>query len=403
VEHTMSDPDTVAIRRYLTRGYDDTELVIFCADYFEAVRDRFTAGMMKPQMIQTLLDYCRGHDLTSDLLTALRRDRPDQFQQRFGALAIENPPESSQIQSSRNSESDQRVLPAQAIAPSPGPRSPLRDTLFIRWPSEDSDERLALEFIRIPAGEFLMGSDPRRDRHAGHEEQPQHLANLEYDFYISKYPVTVAQFRAFAEAKKYATTAELSGKAVAWTGSKWDQCVKEAQWRHPRGPLMDVEEKAGHPVTQVSWHDAVACCRWLKILLGKDIRLPTEAQWEKAARGVDGRIYPWGNASPDEVRCNFNKNIGDTTPVTGYPHGATPDYGVFDMAGNVYEWTHSPWSESYEEAGGPDNPAPADERRWVLRGGSWFDDGGLVRAAFRIGHHAAAAVENYGFRCVYIP
>ena len=153
-------------------------------------------------------------------------------------------------------------------------------------------------------------------------------------------PVTVAQFRMFVEATAYTTTAEARGSAWNWTG-KWEE-VKGANWAHPRGPDSDVKQKADHPVTCVSWHDAMAFCNWA------GVRLPTEAEWEKAARGTDGRIWPWGNQKPNKELCNFNMDVGDTTAVGSYPKGASP-YGVLDAAGNVWEWTSSLWGEDVEQ------------------------------------------------------
>ena len=93
-------------------------------------------------------------------------------------------------------------------------------------------------------------------------------------------------------------------------------------------------------MVNVSWDDAVDFCRWLSEATHRSFRLPSEAEWEKAARGSDGRIYPWGNQAPDEKRCNFGTKVGDTTPVGKYPDGASP-CGALDMAGNVWEWTGS--------------------------------------------------------------
>ena len=103
--------------------------------------------------------------------------------------------------------------------------------------------------------------------------------------------------------------------------------------------------KETHPVTHVTWDDAAAFCRWLSEATGQEFRLPTEAEWEKAARGTTGRLYPWGDEPPDKNRCNFNQNVGDTTPVGQYPRGATPDTGVLDLAGNVWEWC-SDWYDA---------------------------------------------------------
>ncbi len=122
-----------------------------------------------------------------------------------------------------------------------------------------------------------------------------------------------------------------------------------ADWRHPGGPKTDIAQKADHPVVQVSWDDAVAFCSWLRETTGQAFHLPTEAEWEKVAWGMRARIYPWGDEPPDANRCNFLETIGDTTPVSQYPRGATPDYGVLEMAGNVCEWTSSLWGKSVEK------------------------------------------------------
>lgn len=142
------------------------------------------------------------------------------------------------------------------------------------------------DWVTIPAGEFLMGSDKQRDKQALDRELPQHTRYLP-EYRIARAPVTVAQFTAFVEATGYKTTAEVKGSAYVWTGTQWEE-VKGADWAHPRGPASNVLQKQTHPVTVVSWHDALVFCRWA------GVRLPSEMEWEKAARGVDGRIWPWG-------------------------------------------------------------------------------------------------------------
>ena len=188
-----------------------------------------------------------------------------------------------------------------------------------------------LELVRVPAGKFLMGSDKIGER-------PQHKLYLP-EYLIGKHPVTVAQFTAFAKASGYKTTAEVEGSGYR-TGSKWEN-VKGANWQQPRGPGSDVSQKAGHPVTQVSWEDAVAFCAWAGQVSGREVRLPSEAEWEKAARGTDGRIYPWGNQAADSSYCNFNMNEKDTTSAGKYSPKGDSLYGCTDMAGNVFEWTSS--------------------------------------------------------------
>lgn len=233
---------------------------------------------------------------------------------------------------------------------------------------------IAFDWVKIPAGEFIMGSDKSIDKDAFDDELPQNRMHLP-DYWIAKTPVTVAQFAQFVKATNYKTTAEVEGKAYVYNGSKGDW-VEGADWAHPRGPQSDVKQKANHPVTCVSWADAVAFCRWA------NVRLPTEAEWEKAARGDDGRIYPWGNEAPDKSRCNFNMIEKDTTPVGNYPKGASP-YGCLDMAGNVWEWTSTKWLSNYEDyVNQVNNSLEGDELR-VVRGGSFGSHRRGVRCAAR--------------------
>ncbi|MBN1890078.1 MAG: SUMF1/EgtB/PvdO family nonheme iron enzyme [Thermoflexales bacterium] len=172
------------------------------------------------------------------------------------------------------------------------------------------------ELVLIPAGEFLMGSDPAKDKQAYDDEKPQHKRHLP-DYYMAKTPVTNGQYLAFVE--------KTGQRALGyWKGGKL-----------PKG-------KENHPVVNVTWHDAVAYCRWLAEVTGKPYGLPSEAEWEKATRGTDGRIYPWGN-DWDAKKCNTSEGgKKGTTPVVAYPGGASP-YGCLDMSGNVWEWCRTKW------------------------------------------------------------
>jgi len=230
---------------------------------------------------------------------------------------------------------------------------------------------IAFDWVTIPAGEFLMGSDPKKDRSADSDEQPQHRVYLA-EYLIARVPVTNAQYKAFVDA----------------TGHR-----APSHW--PRGQIPGGE--ADHPVVNVSWDDAQAFCRWA------GVRLPSEAEWEKAARGVDGRIYPWGDEPPDRNRCNFNSNEGGTTPVGRYPSGASP-YGVLDMAGNVWEWVGDWYDAKYYANSPARNPTgPASGQYRVLRGGSWLVEQWGVRAADRDGYYPAYRDGYIGFRCARSP
>jgi formylglycine-generating enzyme required for sulfatase activity len=262
------------------------------------------------------------------------------------------------------------------------------------------DSPFRLELVRVPAGAFLMGSDKAKDTDAQDDEQPQHTVDVS-EFYIGKAPVTVAQFAAFARAANYKTTAEKQGSAYNWTGKEWKE-IKGANWQHPRGPQSDVAQKQEHPVTCVSWDDAMAFCKWLSNVTGQRFALPTEAQWEKAARGSDGRLYPWGNDAPDAQRCNFNMDIGDTTPVGQYSPAGDSPCGAVDMSGNVWEWTADWYDEkAYSARAGrtaKDPTGPASGPVYVLRGGSW--SGGQIdaRAAYRIRGNPFNRALYIGFR-----
>lgn len=268
------------------------------------------------------------------------------------------------------------------------------------------NEHFSIEFLRIPAGRFLMGSSDS-DKMAFDDEKPQHTLELP-DFWMARAPVSVAQFSAFAAANPdYKTTAEKEGSGYAYTGNTWKE-VKGAFWKAPRGKNSSVEEKGEHPVTQVSWEDAMAYCRWLfelfkeKLPAGTILRLPGEAEWEKAARGTAGNLYPWGNEGPSARRCNFDMNIKDTTPVAQFsPQGDSP-YGCVDMSGNVWEWTHSLFiAYPYQFDDEREREKAAGAR--ALRGGSFYDDGRLVRGAVRGGNRPNDRSGLIGFRMCVSP
>lgn len=219
------------------------------------------------------------------------------------------------------------------------------------------NERDGTELIRIPAGEFWMGTDDGPEN-----ERPKHRVTLP-EYYIARTPITNAQYRRFMEATGH-------GEPALWNEKRFNQ--------------------PNQPVVGVTWYDAMEYCKWA------GLRLPTEREWEKAARGTDGRLWPWGNDPPSEKLCNFNKNVGATTDVGSYPDGASP-YGCLDMAGNVWEWCVTKWRGSYR--GEPDDSPEGREDR-VLRSGSWYDNAQYVRCVCRSrpGPYWLCSL-HWGFRC----
>ncbi len=279
----------------------------------------------------------------------------------------------------------------------------------------DLGSDLKIEFVQVPAGLFAMGS-PDSDSFSWPDEKPQHLIHLG-GYWIARYPITVSQFAHFVDHTGYRTTAEEAGSGGLWSGSGWET-VQGATWWQPQGPGSRVDHKAGHPVTMVSWHDARAFCEWAAKAAGRSIRLPTEAEWEKAARGGKSAVlgaawhWPWGNDPPNPERCNFGGHIQDTTPVGKYSlpvsgakkrfpgdaaRGGDSPYACGDMAGNVWEWTHSLFMKYPYRSGDGREDANAPGPR-VLRGGSFDDDLRDVRCAARLAARPDSRNERAGFR-----
>ena len=253
-----------------------------------------------------------------------------------------------------------------------------------------------IKVVLILAGEFLMGSADE-DKDTQSREKPQHNVTLD-EYLIGKYPVTNAQFAAFVNATGYMTTAEQLGSGYSCNGDNWAHMLG-ADWRHPMGPNSDLNDKKDHPVVLVSWDDAMAFCAWVSQVTGRKVTLPTEAQWEKAARGIDERVYPWGNKAPNAKLANHNNNVNDTTAVGKYSPAGDSPYGLADMAGNVWEWTADWYDGNYYASSPASNPqGPTTGSGRVVRGGSWYDDSYLTRGAGRIGGSPSKRSVNLGFR-----
>ena len=153
-----------------------------------------------------------------------------------------------------------------------------------------------------------------------------------------------------------------------------------------------------HPIVGISWNDAKAYCDWLSREKNLTFKLPTEAQWEKAARGADGRKYPWGNNEPDGTLANFDMKNGKISPVDSYPDGASP-YGLLDMAGNVWEWCNDWYGDDYYKNSPKDNPTGTKSGALrVIRGGSWGSDARYLRCAVRYLDRPSVRYNYLGFR-----
>ena len=240
------------------------------------------------------------------------------------------------------------------------------------------------EMVRVPAGSFIMGSDKKVDHNAYRPEFPQRNVYVDA-FEIDKFEVTTVQFLKFVLATNRPPLID---------------------WQYDGGNFQ--ETMVNHPVMHVSWFDADAYCKWA----GK--RLPTSAEWEKAARGEDGRIYPWGNEPAGLSRANFGRT-GLSGPVRDRPErlllyppiisvdkyeNAVSPYGVFQMAGNVAEWTADWYDPDYYKNAPNRNPkGPEKGTQKAFRGGGWIDSTPSVRPAQRNGADPNTKMNWLGFRC----
>ena len=266
----------------------------------------------------------------------------------------------------RRAEMEKRL--EQALETAKEMRSRLED-LQLKW--DDLEERRkeilpeanTRRMIYIPAGPFTMGG---REEDSPRNERPAHTVYLSA-YYISRFPVTNQDYREF----------------VMCTGHR-----PPIHWQRGTFPTG----LGQHPVVNVSWQDARAYSEWA------GARLPTEAEWEKAARGTDERPYPWGSRFVEGERCNANNMIGTTTAVNEYPDGRSP-YGVWDMAGNVYEWCADYYDEEYYKVSPASNPkGPDGGQERVIRGGSYQETRAVVRVTHRAGVSEVTTRDTIGFR-----
>lgn len=231
--------------------------------------------------------------------------------------------------------------------------------------------------VAVPAGSFPMGV-PHGDRDGGRDEYPRHDVFVDA-FFIDKFEVTNGRYLEFVKATNHRVP------------------------QNPRNPTRNLwqgdavsESLAERPVINVDWHDAEAYCRWA----GK--RLPTEAEWEKAAKGTMDRRFPWGNVEPTVKHLNYNQQwVGEKTlmPVGSYEAGKSP-YGAYDMAGNVWEWVNDWYDPKYYEKSPQKNPkGPPTGTMRVVRGSGWQNETPTIRIFTRVGSDPTIRNESTGFRC----
>ena len=264
--------------------------------------------------------------------------------------------------------------------------APAEETLFEKaaprgegkpTPARDANRMTigGIELVKIPKGSFLMGS--KDDNELTYDsEKPQHSVDIPYDFWMARFILTNELYAQHLGDKKH--------------------------------PVSDWKKKRDHPVVNVSWDDAMAYCKWFnenfKSELGDLLlRLPTEAEWEKAARGAYANEWPWGNEF-DPKKCNSSEGgIKSTTPVGAYSSlGGDSPYGCADVAGNVWEWTHTLFMKYPYEVNDGREAEDIRERR-VLRGGSFLNDRRLARCAYRYYDYPSSRNLYLGFRVCVLP
>lgn len=325
-------PTNPQLRQFINQFFSDEEMETLCFDYFPEALNEFGGGMSKNRKIIVLIGHCERRGRLDDLHAALQRERDDAWNRTFAPQFVETPPPAS---------------PTRISVREREPESPKPPAV----PNRRIHKKTGIELVQIPAGPFLFGSSDS-DPMARRNEKPQRTIDLP-EYWIGRAPVTNVQYKRFVGATGHAAPQH-------WKGNE---------------PPAD---KLDHPVVQVSWDDAKAFCDWAGLVL------PTEEQWEKAARGTDGRIWPWGDEEPTAEHCNFNFDIGTTTPVGRYsPRGDSP-YGCTDMAGNVWEWTES-WYLEWDA---------------TTRGGSWVLPEPENRVAHKEDRNPYDMDSDVGFRVV---
>jgi formylglycine-generating enzyme required for sulfatase activity len=239
-------------------------------------------------------------------------------------------------------------------------------------------DTFSVPMVLVPAGPFVMGSEEVLNSHP-------HTVILD-EYYIDRYEVTTILYADFIN-----EVGNQEEDGVYWLSTyNEDSHLKQVD-----GIWIPVEGYADHPVVKVTWYGAAAFCEW------RGARLPTEAEWEKAARGTDERTYPWGENVSCEIANYRDCRIRDSVPVGSYPFGVS-NYGVHDMAGNVAEWTADWYADDYYANSPPENPTgPSTGEVIASRGGSWYSTSTYLRTYHRNNEFSPRqSLSNVGFRCV---
>ena len=268
---------------------------------------------------------------------------------------------------------------------------------------------VTMKLVLIPSGTFTMGS-PETEKYRSDDEGPQRQVTMSSPFYMGVTEVTRGQFAAFVADSGYKTTAEKEGWAYAYDGRNWGK-VTGASWRK-----VGFQQTDTHPVVCVSWDDATAFCTWLKGKTGRSVQLPTESQWEYACRAGTTTRFSFGDSDDDlhkhanycDRSCTLDlpwkdkdhdDGYGFTSPAGSYKANA---WGLYDMHGNVWEWCADWYADSYANADTRDPKGPAHGSARVLRGGSWYNNPQLCRAAIRVRSTTGYRNGYRGFRVVVV-
>ncbi|HBX70707.1 MAG TPA: hypothetical protein DEH25_15330 [Chloroflexi bacterium] len=259
--------------------------------------------------------------------------------------------------------------PTETLTPSPSP-----------YPTLIVDERGAA-MVFVAAGEFLMGSEVWSG-----SEKPAHTVYLDA-YYIDQFEVSVGAFAEFLN--------EMGNQieGVAGKASWVEEPDPDLHLHRTDGIWQADEGRANHPMNEVTWFGARAFCEW------RGAVLPSEAQWEKAARGTDGRTYPWGEQEPTCEMANFAGCFYDSVPVDSYPEWVSP-YGAYNMAGNVHEWTNDWYNADYYANSPSENPTGPESGDYkIFRGASWFNGNFQTRTTYRYPKLPVLTYMANGFRC----